>query len=265
MFFISFSFLGLILIAVIANLLPAMQNGVYSRKPLVGTTFTIVCILGIIAAVTPSKCSEMVHFKRRGQKESGIKESANQQKEILTFRGHHPDCKSFGAHTFRMGNRTFCAGCVGLALGAILSLFGSAMYFFLNLSLMSDYFVALWVGFLGVSCGLLQYHLFNWGKSSIHLSINIFFVFSVFLLLMGVDGITQSVMVDSYLIALSLFWIYTRILLSQFDHRRICAACQIEECKFRWRKNVAVGLSASHSVEGATDNQYADDDYHQGA
>ena len=208
-----------------------MQTDVYWRRPIVGTFFSIVCMLGIIAAMTPSKCSEVFHFKGRGKREENNEESENRQKEILIFRGHHPECKNFGAHTFRICNKTFCAGCVGLALGAILSLFGSALYFFFKLSFMSNHLVAFWIGFVGVSCGLLQYHLFDWGKSSVHLSVNVVFVFGVFLLLMAVDGITQSVIVDCYLIAVSFLWIYTRIVLSQLDHKRICRACHVEECK----------------------------------
>ncbi len=104
-----------------------------------------------------------------------------------------------------------------------------------------NYVLVFWVGFVGVSCGLLQYHLFNWGRSSVHLSVNTFFVFGVFWLLAGVDAIVQSTIVDVYLIALSVFWLYTRILLSQLDHDRICTACSIEECGLYRRKSVESG------------------------
>jgi len=240
LFLLTFSFLGLILIAAFINLSPTIQDDTPLRKPLVGAVFSTVCALGILAGISPSKCSYMFHFRKTKQ-EGDIQESAELLKKTLAFRGHHPDCSNFGAHVFRVGDKVFCAGCVGLILGAVLSFFGVALYFFIHLSFWSNYFLIFWIGFVGVSCGLLQYHLFNWGKSSIHLFVNTFFVLGVFLLLVGVDAITQNVFVDFYLIALSIFWLYTRILLSQVDHRKICTACHVNECEFYKRKNVEKG------------------------
>lgn len=236
-----FSFLGLILIATFTNLSPTMQDDAFWRKPLVGASFSVVCLLGIAAGIYPSKCSSMFHFRRTAQKELTSK-STSPPKTASVLLGHHPDCGSFGAHVFRVGHWVFCAGCVGLIQGAVLSLFGVAVYFFLSLSFWSNNFLVFWVGFIGVSCGLLQYHLFNLGRSSIHLAVNTFFVFGVFLLLVGVDAITQNAIVDFYLIALSIFWLYTRILLSQFDHKMICTACPVEGCEYEWgRKSMENG------------------------
>jgi hypothetical protein len=233
--FLTFSFLGLILVAAFANSPPTARDGASWRKPLVGAVFSLVCGLGILAGTFPSKCSGMFHFKpaRRGKLAQVPAES---HQRTPAFQGHHPDCGSFGTHVFRVGIRVFCAGCVGLILGAALSLLGAAMYFFLRLSFELDYLLVFWVGFIGVSCGLLQYHLFNWGRNLVHLAVNTFFVFGVFLLLVGVDAVTQNVTTDLYLIALSIFWLFTRILLSQQDHRRICTACRVEECEFCGRK-----------------------------
>jgi hypothetical protein len=234
-FFLAFSFFGLILVAAFANSPPTTQDSASWRKPLVGAVFSLVCGLGILAGIFPSKCSGMFHFKpaKRGKL---AQERAGSDQGTPTFQGHHPDCGSFRAHVFRVGIRVFCAGCEGLILGAALSLLGAATYFFLRLSFELDYLLVFWGGFIGVSCGLLQYHLFNWGRNLVHLAVNTFFVFGVFLLLVGVDAITQNVTTDLYLIALSIFWLFTRILLSQQDHRRICTACSVEECEFCGRK-----------------------------
>lgn len=201
--------------------------------------FSIVCVLGILAGVFPSKCSNTFHFRRAREKQEELAHTSTiLRKKALSLRGHHPDCGSFGAHVFLVGNRIFCAGCVGLILGAVLSLFGATLYFFINLPVWLNYFSVFWIGLIGISCGLLQYHLFNYGKSSIHLVVNAFFVFGVFLLLVGTDGMTQSVIVDFYLVALCIFWLYTRILLSQSDHKLICTDCRAEECEFYGRKSV---------------------------
>jgi len=217
-----------------------MQSNVTWRKPLVGTVFSIVCGLGILAGVFPSKCSSMFHF-RKAKRGEFTRESTDLPKKTPAFRGHHPDCENFEAHVFRIGNKVFCAGCTGLILGAVLSLLGVVPYFFLNISFWPNFFLVFWVGFLGVSCGLLQYNLFNWGKSSVHLSVNTFFVFGVSFLLVGVDIITQNLFADFYLIALSIFWLYTRILLSQLDHKKICNNCRVEECEFHNGKSVGNG------------------------
>ena len=208
-----------------------MQDDVSWRKPVVGTVFSVICVLGILAGIFPSKCSSAFHF-RKAKRGEFTKEPVELPKEVLAFSGHHPDCGNFGAHVFQIRNKVFCAGCIGLILGAVLSLLGAALYFFLNLSLWSNYLLVFWIGFVGVSCGLLQYHLFNWGKSSIHLFVNTFFVLGVFLLLIGVDAITQNALFDFYLVALSVFWLYTRIMLSQLDHRKVCTNCGVKKCEF---------------------------------
>ncbi len=239
-FFLTFSFLGLILIATLTILPQPIQSNVSWRKPLVGTVFSIVCVLGILAGIFPSKCSSIFH-SRKAKRGEFTRESTDLPKKTLVFRGHHPDCENFGAYIFRIGDRVFCAGCTGLILGAVLSLIVSVPYFFLNMSFWSNYFLVFWIGLIGVSCGLLQYHFFNWGKGSVHLFVNTFFVFGVFILLEVVDAITQNFIIDFYLIVLSIFWLYTRILLSQLDHKKICTRCRVEECEFHNRKSVGNG------------------------
>ncbi len=210
-----------------------------------GSAFITLCVLGILAGAFPLKCSKMFHFKRRRQEESTRKSSGMAENES-TLRGHHPNCGYFGAHVFRIGNRVFCAGCVGLILGAVFSLFGAILYFFMVLSFSLDNLV-FWVGFIGVSGGLLQYHLFNWGRSSLHLTVNAFFVFSVFLLLAAIDSATQNVIAGLYIVALSVLWLYTRIVLSQIDHQKICSACTTELCYF-FEKDTASQQSAYKSA-----------------
>jgi len=226
--FLTLSLLGLILIAALVNLSPKRQDNISWRKPIVGTVFGIVCILGILAGIFPSKCSSMFHFRKAefDQEWEGLPE------KTPVFRGHHPDCGSFSAHIIRVGHMTFCAGCMGLIFGAVLSLFGVTLYFFINIFFELNYFLVFWIGFVGVFCGLLQYHLFNWGESFVHLAVNSYFVFGVFLFLVGVDRTIQNTLVDFYLVVLSLFWLYTRILLSQLDHRKICNSCHVKECEF---------------------------------
>ncbi len=228
------SFVGLILVTVLAHSSVAMQNEHYLQKNLVGAAFSSICILGIFAGIFPSKCSAIFHFKTKTSKmHVGISaDKPDSAKETLLLSGHHPSCGNFDAHRFQLGNTAFCSGCIGLIFGASLSLLIGAAYFFASLPFWLDGRLFFWIGFAGVTCGLLQYHLFNWGKSSVHTVVNAFFAFGVLLLLVGIDIMTQNAVLDFYVIALSVFWLFTRIFLSQYDHRNICASCLVEKCEF---------------------------------
>jgi len=171
----------------------------------------------------------MLHFRRESSASYSVVQATGEMRSFR-FKGHHPDCGKFSAHVFKLGGKTYCAGCTGLVLGAAASLFGVAFYFFFGLPVEQGSFI-FWLGFLGVACGLLQYHLFNFGGSSVHLFLNVTFVFGAFLFLVGVDEIARSLAVDSYLLALNVYWVSTRIVLSRQEHRRICSICDVKLCR----------------------------------
>lgn len=231
---LTFAFSGLVIVAVLANLYPPLETSFSGGKLVIGTAFIIVCVLGILAGLFPSKCSTLFQF-RSAKSETSTRVQVESPRKTV-FSGHHPNCGNFGAHVFRVGKWTFCAGCFGLVLGAIISAFGAALYFFASVFFCFDCVAVLWIGFAGVTCGLVQYHLFNLGRSSIHTFVNAYFVFGVFLLLVGVDAVTQNILADSYVILLSVFWLYTRIRLSQLDHKEICSTCPSETCEFTGEK-----------------------------
>lgn len=231
--FLLISLLGLCLITVLTFHLQTLSVDLPWRKPLVGSIFASICLLGVAAGLSPSKCSQAFHFKRKSQKRSSHTiETAGAEKRTFPLRGHHPSCGNFSAHVFQLGNRTFCAGCTGLILGAIISLLGVILYFFSDLSAERGGFIVFWLGFVGVVCGLLQYNL-KVKRSFVHLFLNVIFVFCAFLLLVGIDATTHNLVIGFYFNALSVFWILTRIVLSQQDHQRICATCNLESCEFR--------------------------------
>jgi membrane-bound ClpP family serine protease len=67
------------------------------------------------------------------------------------------------------------------------------------------------------------------------LILNMLFVLGAFLILAGMDGLIGSLSVDLFSIVLIAFWIFTRILLSQWDHWKICRRCSIS-CKIRGKE-----------------------------
>lgn len=233
LYFISVSLIGLLLLAAFTFSIPALKVSFSWQKPVIGSIFGLICLLGIIAGVYPSKCSRMLHFQKKIQSKSAYNaEQGSMAERAVTFQGHHPSCGNFSAHVFQLGGKTYCAGCTGLVIGAIISLLGTLVFFSIELFIGEIGKVFFWLGFIGVALGLLQYNLFNIGGSFIHLSLNVVFVLGAFLLLIGIEEITSNLVLEVYFLALTIFWILTRILLSQQEHRKICVTCGLKSCSF---------------------------------
>jgi hypothetical protein len=217
------SLIGLPLIILITGSSSMMQE-TFWRRPLLGTLFSVECILGIFLGIYPSKFSEL--HDRKAQSAHHILDPD------IKYIGHHPPCGRFSGHILILRNRGLCAGCTGLVIGAVFSILGTIFYFLLDFPFPVDPVWLFILGVIGVSFGLLQYQLFNWGGSILHMLINIYLVFGVFLLLWAIDILTKNWIIELYLIILSVLWIITRIKLSQVDHRKTCGNCRTSECRF---------------------------------
>lgn len=164
---------------------------------------------------------ERAHVKGAGTGELGVR-----------FAGHHPACSGFSSHVFRIGGKICCAGCTGLVAGAVSSITGSILYLLAGFNVVSTGAPIFWAGFVGVACGLLPHSLLDLRRASVRLFINFVLVFGAFLLLVGVNEITGNPVVAFFFLALIIYWIYTRIMLSRQEHRRICANCGLKECPY---------------------------------
>jgi len=233
LYFISVSLVGLFLLAPLTFSVPTLKLCFSWQKPVVALIFGLICLLGIIAGVYPSKCSQMLHFQKNFHSmNTHNAERVSVGEGAITFEGHHPNCGNFSAHVFQFGGKMHCAGCTGLVMGAIVSLCGTLVLFFAESLFREIGIVLFWLGFLGVALGLLQYNLFHLCRSSIHLFLNVIFVLGAFLLLVGIEELASNLVLDVYLLTLTLYWILTRMLLSQLEHRKICVACGLESCRF---------------------------------
>jgi len=227
--FLIVSSLGFLLLVLIAFYPPPVVEDFGWRKPLVGSILGIECLLGILASVYPKRCSRVFVIKNE-KPETSIEH--NLEKETMTVRGHHPDCGYYSAHVFQISGKYFCVGCTGLLLGAVATLVCMIPYFFSNLSYGPNPLVFLF-GLVGISLGLFQFHLLDPQVKFVRLLTNAFFVIGTFLALVGVDGIAKNTFVDLFLISLSFFWIYTRIVLSDWNHRKICVSCGVDSCEYK--------------------------------
>jgi len=233
-YLILVSFLGLFLAGMLTVYPPRMHENILWRKPLIGSIFGLICVFGILAVFFPTQCSRVFDFGKEKSSRPYLGKFASHGTSS-TLQGHHPDCENFAAHVFRIGDKTFCAACTGLLLGGLAALAGTLLYFFSNWHVEQSSFFMVWVGILGVGFGLFQFKF----RSFVRLFFNIFFVFGTFFILIGIDGLVHSVTVDLFLVALTLFWLFTRISLSQWDHERICYACKVATCEFaEWKKGV---------------------------
>jgi hypothetical protein len=123
----------------------------------------------------------------------------------------------------------------------------SALYFFFGLNSESVSFPAIVVGQLGLGSGLIQFEFGSWTRSAA----NLMFVLGGSFMLIGVDQLVGSVFVDIYVTGLIVLWILTRVMISQWDHHRICISCGFF-CGTE--RKVSVLASATQPVQSADDN-----------
>jgi hypothetical protein len=201
-----------------------------SQSPVVGFSFITICLLGGIAGIRPSTCSvspapdSKQDDREMSQEMLPGKESAR--------RGHHYPCADFSTHVLNIGDRVFCAGCTGLSTGAALAIVGSWFYFVIGVPLLSAE-LTFWTGFAGVVIGIIQHNVYrvlgNPG-GAFRFLLNVIFVSGAFLLLAGTDQLAGNITIDTYILLIVLFWVYTRIVMSKSEHQRICSRCGSQPC-----------------------------------
>jgi hypothetical protein len=225
--YVSLSLFGLVILAISTFTFQVSQSTFALQKQLIGSIFASICFFGMVAAYFPSKCSWTPHFRNQ---EKVYQEESGKETAPIEFVGHHPTCGNFSSHILIFRGKAYCAGCTGLISGAGISLLGTLSYSVFNLNLGNGTLV-FWVGFTAVACGLLQYSIPYGDMGVVHMFLNVVFVFGPFLLLVGVNEVTGNLILELYLLALIIYWIISRIVVSQIRHREICAACA-KSCGF---------------------------------
>ncbi len=225
------SLLGLGLIPLIVLRTMIAPPDLVSQPQFVGLIFIIICLLGAVVGVRPSSFSRLV--PRKSKK---VEYDDSQETEVLqrkpALRGHHYSCDPFSDHVLQIGNEVFCAGCTGLTTGAVFSVLGGVVYFFLGISFINELLV-FWIGFSGVLIGLIQhqlYRLVSIKRGFFRFALNVIFVFGAFLLLVGANRIAENLTVDLYILCVILLWILNRIVMSKGEHERVCMQCDDKTC-----------------------------------
>lgn len=221
-FAIGVSLFGLFTTLMLAMYPPAVQENFFWRKPLTGLLFTLICVFGIVAVFFPKKCSE-IYLHQTEKPTISETENPDFHEISINFKGHHPDCGRFSAHVAHIDGHVFCVACTGLLLGGLIALIGTALYFFVEWNIVEVGLSAVLVGQIGILLGFVQFKF----KGYARLTLNAFFVFACLLTLVGIDKLAESMFINLYTIALITFWLLTRILISQWDHWRICHTCKL--------------------------------------
>jgi hypothetical protein len=214
------SFAGLVLVSVLAIFPPTISGEFTWRKPLIGLIFSAMCAFGVLAVFSPSRCRAIFQKRTNSEVSRGMS---------TVLEGHHPICGSFSAHIFRVGDRTFCAACTGLLIGGLVAWAGSALYFFDYVNVAEHGVLVVLLGCLGVGFGLYQFKFRNLLRSSM----NTVFVIGTLLVLIGIDESVNSLFFDLFAVCLIVFWLFTRISLSEWDHELICSSCKTKNCTVR--------------------------------
>lgn len=220
-FTVAISIFGLLTLSLLALYGPVHQETVPWRKPVIGATFTIICLVGIAATLFPKKCSEAFHVQKLKQSAFSDFERLSSQQSQTHVAGHHPNCTRFSAHVLQVGHRTICAACAGLFIGAVAAIAAASFYFFGDWVIAPTNLLAMLVGQMGLVSGLVQFKF----RGCVRLVANAFFVFGALLCLVAVDALAGSMLVDIFAVALIIFLILTRIMISRWDHWRICYEC----------------------------------------
>jgi len=226
-FLIAVSFFGLALSLVFVVTSPKFQDDSALRKPAVGVALDVICVLGIFAVLYPESCAGIVGLKRRG---TTVHSFSGARGRVL--RGHHAPCKPYSTHVMHVGKRAFCATCSGLLVGAVIVIVCTGLFFFGNLRVGEKPFVPVLVGVAGVMAGLLYPVVpVRFQNGFTRFFAGVLLALGSFLIVAGVEEAAGSFSLDFFFVALSLLWLATKMSLSQWEHRRICARCSVVSCR----------------------------------
>lgn len=218
------------------------QGSIYWQRQLIFSLFLLICFSGMLAALFPDKCLEILqkyYVSERKQyissNSSKIPPYTSQKSEIkakkikcegINFEGHHPSCKNYENHIISLKNKKYCAGCSGLILGALISIIGILIYL---KGFLVEYGVITFVS--GISLVVITLYLplfWNIKKPGFKFLFNVLFVFGAFLGLIGIYTINKNLGLALFYLVLILIWIMTRISISEHNHRLICKRCDLK-------------------------------------
>jgi hypothetical protein len=197
---------------------PNSETYSFYEETVILSIFIIICILGMFAAIYPSTCKTLLKFQKDVKKTS--------HSNLIKFEGHHPACDRFQSHTLLINRKKYCPGCLGLFIGALISIIGVILYYFVGYPQIYGG-IFFWTGIGSVFLALFLIIFLKIGKRLKFIS-NLALVIGSLLILIGLDNVKGNLIIESYFLLLVIFWILTRIVVSENSHESICRQCQNE-------------------------------------
>lgn len=224
-FLVVVSVFGLMLsIFFVVSPFTSEENAVF-RNLVAASAFSLLCILGIFAALLPNL--RKIASKRKDDTRYNLHDWEINESNFVA---HHPSCGEFSSHLLKIGNKELCATCSGLLVGAVIALLGTVLWFSWNLRIGEPFKLVL-VGSIAVALGLLQSALPRLSNGIIRFFGSTVFVLGAFLMFVSINEASKNILIDFFFIAVSLLWIMTKIAFSQNDHQQICSECSRYLCK----------------------------------
>jgi hypothetical protein len=219
LFYLASSVIGAALLVGLAFQTPASHPlSMFPGTIGIAGVFILCCVFGISFSLRPN----WVRLFIRKKEET----TANRSQAVQRlFHGHHPDCETFENHRWMSQNKTWCAGCLGLLIGCLLSIILMILYVVVSLHL-SPMISRLFL-FLGLVIIALVYLeiIQKRHHASIHVLSNGMLVLSFFFITVSIIELLGKVEYGLYTILLCMLWLDTRVQLSRWHHNRLCRSC----------------------------------------
>ncbi|MBU0498366.1 MAG: hypothetical protein KKC68_00880 [Candidatus Thermoplasmatota archaeon] len=196
----------------------------FYERLIIGSLFIVINTSGAIAALRPG-------ILRRILRISQPTSQKGQKKQLVRLQGHHPTCGRFIRHTLTYRKKIYCAGCLGLAIGAIIANIVMIIYIWRIVQLSTtSAFILLVISLFLIIHGFTE--LF-WLRSNewYHTFTNILFILGFALLVFAVLERTNDITNGIISIIFSILWVDARIYLSRWKHQQICRQCT-SKCSF---------------------------------
>lgn len=221
-------YIGLVIVPILALALlyglvfNYQSSSIPLQREITDGFFLLICISGILAGQYPKQISGLIN--RRGSTRS---------ENVTDYQGHHPSCEAFSNHVLRLSGRVYCSGCIGLIIGGVLAILLTLLKYTLITEATALPFFLL--GYMLLLLGLFQ-HLIDLNIPLIHTALNILLVFGVALVRSATQLLNGGIIVDAYILILSLYLVIARIELSRNDHEGICHLCG-KDCNLSYSKH----------------------------
>ena len=223
-YYFLLSIIATFLILMMVFLQPIIDNKItIFDKFFVAAVFFTSCTFGITIAIYPN-------WWRKNKRNTNHTSNLQKIKTSRSFKGHHPDCSMFRSHIVIISNKPRCAGCLGLTIGTLISIFLMIFYLIFPVELSLNLYYILFL--IGIFVLFFVYGeiMFFKRKNFLHILLNILFILSFFAITISVLEITKNLLYATITIVMCFLWLNTRILFSKYQHMKICFSC-IQECK----------------------------------